>query len=415
MAPAAPAAEAGLLHEAARSASSSLRTRAAALRRRLATPASEALPAPVRAAEQSAATDATAPPPADAGLLRGLASRLTTPLLPDDYLHLLNPLWSARELRGVVVEVVPETEHAATLVIRPGWGWSPRYRAGQYIGIGVEVDGRWHWRSYSLTSVPTEEDSTISITVKAMPEGFLSKHLVGGLAPGTVVRLAAPKGDFVLPDPPPEKILFLTGGAGLTPVMGMLRMLHRRGTMTDVHLVHSAPTERDVLFRAELHELAGQHASLRLHEQFTDSMGMLALERLDDVVPDWVERETWACGPPPMLDAAERVWQQQHLTGRLHVERFSLQLDGAGGEGGTVTFGAGGRTAEVDGATTLLEAGERIGVQLPFGCRMGICQSCVVPLVAGSVRDLRSGAVRAEGDRIQTCISAAAGDCVLGV
>ncbi len=349
------------------------------------------------------------------GLLRGLVSRITTPLLPDDYLHLLNPLWSARELRGVVVNVVPETESAATLVIKPGWGWSAQYRAGQYIGIGVQVDGRWHWRSYSLTSVPTEADSTISITVKAMPEGFLSQHLVGGLVPGTVVRLAAPKGDFVLPDPPPEKILFLTGGAGLTPVMGMLRMLHRRDTMTDVHLVHSAPTERDVLFRKELHGLADRHQSLRLHEQFTDTMGMLALDRLDEVVPDWVEREAWVCGPPPMLDAAERVWKAQHLTGKLHVERFSIQLDGAGGEGGTVTFGAGGRTADVDGATTLLEAGEQVGVQMPFGCRMGICQSCVVPLVAGTVRDLRNGTVHVEGDRIQTCISAAAGDCVLGV
>ncbi|MCU1692642.1 MAG: ferredoxin reductase [Frankiales bacterium] len=409
MAPKAPARPSAL-----RDGASLLRDRAVALKRLLATPAAE-LPAPVRVAEQQAAADPDAPRPPDAGLLRGLASRLTTPLLPDDYLHLLNPLWSARELRGVVVEVVPETEHAATLVIQPGWGWSGEYRAGQYIGIGVQVEGRWHWRSYSLTSVPTRGDSTISITVKAMPEGFLSQHLVGGLAPGTVMRLAAPKGDFVLPDPPPEKVLFLTGGAGLTPVMGMLRMLHRRGSMTDVHVVHSAPTEQDALFRDELHALAEEHDTLRLHEQFTETMGMLALERLDEVVPDWVERETWACGPPPMLDAAERVWKAQHLTGKLHVERFSIQLDGAGGEGGTVTFGAGGRTAEVDGATTLLEAGEQVGVQMPFGCRMGICQSCVVPLVAGSVRDLRNGTVHVEGDRVQTCVSAAAGDCVLGV
>ncbi|GAC1444499.1 MAG: ferredoxin reductase [Mycobacteriales bacterium] len=392
-----------------------LRARAAELRRVLATPASEGLPASVRAAEQEAALDPDAPPPADAGLLRGLLSRITTPLLPDDYLHLVNPLWSARELRGVIVDVVPETENAATLVIKPGWGWSPSYQPGQYIGIGIQVEGRWHWRSYSLTSIPTEDDANISITVKAMPEGFLSRHLVGGLAPGTVVRLAAPKGDFVLPDPPPEKILFLTGGAGLTPVMGMLRMLHRRGTMTDVHVVHSAPSERDALFRQELRSLSEQHKSLRLHEQLTDMMGMLALDRLGEVVPDWVERETWACGPPPMLDAAERVWKAQHLTGKLHIERFSIQLDGAGGEGGTVTFGAGGKTADVDGATTLLEAGEQVGVQMPFGCRMGICQSCVVPLVGGSVRDLRNGTVHVEGDRIQTCVSAAAGDCILGV
>ena len=185
--------------------------------------------------------------------------------------------------------------------------------------------------------------------------------------------------------------------------------------MPDVVLVHSAPSEQDVLFREELHRLADEHPTLRLHEQHTDRMGLLEMSRLADVVPDWVERETWACGPAPLLDAAEQLFEREHLTGRLHVERFTLQLDGAGGEGGTVTFGAGGRTAEVDGATTLLEAGEQAGVQMPFGCRMGICQSCVVPLVAGSVRDLRNGDVKVEGDRIQTCISAAAGDCVLGV
>ena len=80
-----------------------------------------------------------------------------------------------------------------------------------------------------------------------------------------------------------------------------------------------------------------------------------------------------------------------------------------------MTFGVGGRTADVDGATTLLEAGEAAGVHMPFGCRMGICQSCVVPLVAGSVRDLRNGelttAAPGDGVLIQTCISAAAGAC----
>jgi ferredoxin-NADP reductase len=376
------------------------------LRRRLATPAAGGLPP---------AHTTVAEPAGEVGLLRGIASRLTTPLLPDDYLHLLNPLWSARELRGQVVEVRPETETAATLVIKPGWGWSGKYHAGQYVGIGVQVQGRWHWRSYSLTSVPEHGDGTISITVKAMPEGFLSQHLINGLEPGTVVRLAAPQGDFVLPDPPPEKVLFLTAGSGLTPVMGMLRMLHRRGSMPDVVLVHSARNASDALFRQELRDMEAGYDGLRIHEQLTDEMGLLGVHELAGVVPDWAERETWACGPPAMLDDAEKLWRNSHLTGRLHVERFSIQLDGAGGEGGTVTFGAGGKTADADGATTLLEAGEAAGVQLPFGCRMGICQSCVVPLLAGSVRDLRNGTVHQEGDRIQTCISAAAGDCVLGV
>src|SRR2546426_300145 len=97
------------------------------VRRILATPASDALPANARSEERADVDPGSAPP--DAGLVRGILSRITTSLLPDDYLHLLNPLWSARELRGVVVEVVPETEQAATLVIKPGWGWSSEYHA----------------------------------------------------------------------------------------------------------------------------------------------------------------------------------------------------------------------------------------------------------------------------------------------
>ncbi len=163
--------------------------------------------------------------------LRTVAGRITTPLLPDDYLQLANPLWSARELRGRVLEVRRETEDSATLVIKPGWGFSFDYQAGQYVGIGVLVDGRWRWRSYSLTSPPQERrgrtkgSRIISITVKAMPEGFLSTHLVGGVAPGTIVRLAAPQGNFVMPEPAPASVLFLTAGSGITPVMSMLRTL----------------------------------------------------------------------------------------------------------------------------------------------------------------------------------------------
>ena len=144
-------------------------------------------------------------------------------------------------------------------MIKPGWGFSFDYAPGQYIGIGVLMDGRWRWRSYSLTSSPVTGTRTITITVKAMPEGFLSSHLVGGLSPGTVVRLAAPQGNFVMPDPAPASVLFLTAGSGITPVMSMLRTLARRQQIGDIVHVHSAPTESDVMFGSELVELAGAH------------------------------------------------------------------------------------------------------------------------------------------------------------
>ncbi len=350
------------------------------------------------------------------GRIREAGTRLTTPLHPDDYLSMINPLWTARELRGRIERVIPETDDAATVVIRPGWGWRWDHRPGQYVGIGLQLGGKFHWRSYSISSPPLRSGRTLSITVRAMPEGFLSSHLVNGCEPGTIVRLAAPEGDFVMPEPPPAKVLFLVGGSGITPVIAMLRTLDRRGTMPDVVLHYSSTTPERMIFRDELQALADRHDNLSLLERHTDLDGMLALTDLDRVVPDWRDRETWACGPAPMLDAAEEHWQRAGLEDDLHLERFSLELGGDGGEGGTITFRSTGKTAEVDGATTCLEAGESVGVGMPYGCRMGICHTCTLTLVDGKVRDLRNGTEYDQSnDRVQTCVTVPVGDCTFDI
>lgn len=351
--------------------------------------------------------------------VRRIAATITTPLLPDDYLRLANALWSARELRGRVLAVHRETEDSATLVIKPGWGFSFDHAPGQYIGIGLLIDGRWRWRSYSLTSPAKTGARTVTITVKAMPEGFLSSHLVAGVTPGTVVRLAAPQGNFVLPDPAPPAVLFITAGSGITPVMSMLRTLARRRGITDVLHLHSAPSAADVIFGAELATLACDHPGYRLRVRATRSQGRLDLSGpavLDAEVPDWRQRQTWACGPEALLAAAEHLWAAAGIADRLHLERFAAARRGTIGAnevGGTVTFARSGRSIVADAATSLLEAGEQAGVQMSFGCRMGICQSCVVDLVDGHARDLRSGIEHDPGTRIQTCICAAAGNCTL--
>ena len=349
--------------------------------------------------------------------MTALLRALTTPLLPGDYLRLLNPLWSSRELRGRVVAVQPETRDSATLVIKPGRRFRFDFVPGQYVGIGVRVDGRWRWRSYSLTCPPLSKDRTITVTVKAMPEGFLSGHLVSGLRPGTVVRLAAPQGDFVMTDPAPPSVLFLTAGSGITPVMSMLRTMARRDQIDgrDIVHVHSAPTAADVLFAGELERLAREHAGYRLIVRATRSQGRLDLARLDEVVPDWRQRQTWACGPAAMLRDAEALWARNGVADRLHSEQFAAPRTAGSQLGGTVTFAASGRSVAADGATTLLEAGESAGVVMPFGCRIGICHTCMVDLVDGRARDLRSGVEYEAGNSVQTCVSAPSGDCVVDI
>ena len=343
-----------------------------------------------------------------------LLNRLTHPLRVDDYSSLIYPLWSSRELRGEVVTVRREADDAVTLVIKPGWGATPSYRPGQYLGIGVLLDGRWTWRSYSLTSAPTSGRGEYSVTVKAMPEGLLSNHIVGTVTAGTIVRLAAPAGDFHLPSPTPPKLMFVTAGSGITPVMGMLRSLDRRSVdegFPDVVHVHSIRTPEDSLFHDELLALEKTQPGYTLHLRVTSEQGRIDARQMSELVPDWAERPTWACGPSAMLDELTDHFDDTDRDA-LHVERFTVNRD-AGASGGTVTFGSTGKTVELDGATTILEGGESVGVQMPFGCRMGICQTCVVGLDEGHVRDLRNGTDHGPGERIQTCVSVALGDVEL--
>lgn len=343
------------------------------------------------------------------------AELITTPLLPTDYLDLIDPLRSGADLRGRIEAVHPETRDAATVVLRPGRGWRP-HRPGQYIRIGIDVDGVRQWRAYSLTSDLTRTDGCISITVKAIPDGKVSNHLVHRAAPGTVVQLDQAAGEFCLPEQRPAKALFVTAGSGITPVMGMLRN-HPELTdgSGDTVLVHSSPTADDVVFGDELRRMAVE-GRIRLVEQHTDTAGMLDARSIADLVPDLHERSTWACGPVGMLEALEEHFASAGIADRLHTERFRPSVV-VTGEGGTVSFTENGTTVEADGATPILDAAEEAGVLMPSGCRMGICYGCVLPLREGAVRDLRNGeltlAAPGDGVLIQTCVSAAAGACTV--
>ena len=353
-------------------------------------------------------TRASASPATLLHRLSAAARWLTSPLLPEDYLGLVNPLWAAGELRGRVEAVRAETADAATLVIRPGRGWVA-HRPGQWVRIGVDIDGRRHWRTFSLSSAPGRADGHLTITVKAVQGGLVSDHLVRSTASGTLLRLGRPEGAFVLPEPPPPRLLFVTAGSGITPVMAILDGLRLdNADGPDIVLVHSAKTTGDVIFGERLRSLAARSPRLRLRERHTQPEGRLRAADLPRLCPDWTERSVWACGPPAMLDDIAAHWTGP--ADGLHVERFSLVPSTAAGSGGRVRFIRSGREADAGGETPLLAVGESAGVLMPSGCRMGICHGCVARLRSGQVRDVRTGQVHGDaGEMIQTCVSVAAG------
>ncbi len=351
-----------------------------------------------------------------------LAEAATTPLLPADYLDLFAPLRSGADLRGRVEEVIPETADAATLVIRPGADWAGHV-PGQFVRIGVDVNGVREWRAYSLTHGP-RQDGRISITVKAVPDGKVSHHLVHACVPGTTVHLEQADGEFVLP-PDGGRFTFITAGSGVTPVIGMLRNLFpvtdsgvvrpQRSADFDIVVVHVAPSEPDSIFLDNLRALDACGA-IRLIARYDDQHGILDVDDLATLVPDLSERTTFACGPSGLLDALAGHHERAGLA--LQTEQFRPTLIEPG-EGGTVSFGRSGVELDLAGASTILDAAEEAGILMPSGCRMGICMGCVLPLTRGAVRDLRNGeitvAIPGETDpagvSIQTCISAPAGAC----
>ena len=341
-----------------------------------------------------------------------LAQSFTSPLLPDDYIELLNPLWSTRELRGRVERVDAETDEAVTITIKPGWEW-PGHTAGQYIRLGVEVDGRFHWRAYSLTSDPGRSDGCITITPKLVHEGTVTPYLCGRLRPGAIVRLGGVEGTFVLPDPLPPRLLLISAGSGVTPIASMLRSLASERELPDILHIHSARYPRTAIFAEELRTLAARRPEYRLTARHSGEEGRIRAEELDALCPDWREREAFVCGPSGLLSALKARWDADGDAARLHHEHFQPDafIDRASqGSGGAIALCKSGIETASDGSEPILGAGERAGAQMPFGCRMGICHSCVGRLRSGRVRDLRTGTVSgAPGEFVRTCINAPEG------
>jgi ferredoxin-NADP reductase len=333
----------------------------------------------------------------------------------DDLLAGMNATWALGRIKARVVRVHDETPDTKTFVLRPNRRW-PGFHAGQHVGVEVEIAGVRHQRRYSIASAPSRE-RPIAITVKRQPGGKVSGWLHDHLAVGDVVTLAAPGGDFVLPNPLPTRILLLSAGSGITPMMAMLRDLARRSSRTELAFVHVTREPEHTIFGAELRARAAEWAALDLHVHATASAGRFDGDTLSRLVPDWAERPTWLCGPPAFMAAFEARWRAAGIAAQLQTESFGtasaapFSTTSAGNE---IRCTRSERVFTAAGDTPLLVAAEHGGLRPRYGCRMGICHTCSCVKRSGTVENLRTGEISSEpGERIQLCISRARSDCTL--
>lgn len=359
---------------------------------------------------------------------RGLLDRIAIPLLraltaphgPDHYLEMINPTWSLSAVRAEIIKAHQPALGSVTLLLRPNRNWLG-FRAGQHVALTVDVDGVRRTRCYSLACSAHRDDGLLELTVAAEPDGVVSGHLNHDARIGTVVRMSQAQGRFLLPTERPERILLISGGSGITPVMSMLRTLCDEGYATaegpgQITFLHYARTAAVVAYRDELEALAAEHPSVRLVRSYTRSNEGELSGRFDPAhLPAVTERTAaWVCGPAGLVDAVRAHWAEIGMSDALQTEQFTAPAPAVpandGEPYGEVYFAASDRTIANTGAV-LLEQAESIGLRPEFGCRMGICLTCTTRKTAGSVRHLHTGELSSEPDsEIQICSTVPVGD-----
>ena len=332
-----------------------------------------------------------------------LVNLLTGPHGVDRYTEQVDRTWTLAEGRAKVVDVRRDTPRSVTLVLAPNEAFTDTIKAGQYVNLSVEIDGRRHTRCYSPANA--EGSSHVELTIGHHDGGLVSTYLYERARRGMVVGLSGVGGDFVLPEQRPRRILFVSGGSGITPVMAMLRTLVGEGHAGEIAFVHYSRNSAEACYRDELAAMP----AVRVLHGYTRSAGgdldgRFGPGHVAAALPD--ADAVFVCGPTTLVEAV-----REHCD-NVYSESFvapSFDLP-AQPTGGRVTF-ADSSIDVADDGRPLLEQAESAGLNPASGCRMGICHTCTRRKTSGVVRNLTTGAVSTAPDEdVQICVSVPVGD-----
>ncbi|MCU0305867.1 MAG: 2Fe-2S iron-sulfur cluster-binding protein [Thermoanaerobaculales bacterium] len=376
----------------------------AACSRLTGTPPAAARPAQTRAA--------AAPAPAPA-----VAPRTGRPAPP------------SRFVQVPVIGVFPETDDITTFRMARPEGFD--FAAGQFTSVRVNIDGKPVIRCYSISSAP-EATGYFEISVKR--QGLMSGTLHATVRPGSQLSVMPPSGGFAYPTGDDRPLALIAGGVGITPLVSMLRHAVHAEPTRPVTLLYSVHTHRDVAFRDELRLIARRHPQARVVITATrgpHDAGMLSgrIDRrmIEGHVADLANTVFMICGPGPMIEAMSATLAELGVpAGQIRSEAFEAAVASTAAQPSAADSAAPAAafalrlvdrdtTVEVPDRTTLLDACEAAGIDLPSACRAGVCGTCKARLVDGSVRcdsELLSDDERAEG-YILPCVSWPESDCAM--
>ncbi|HWU20443.1 MAG TPA: FAD-binding oxidoreductase [Nocardioides sp.] len=340
--------------------------------------------------------------------------------------------WAEEDQTVLVCTAVSDVTHdVKNFVFEPEGEQLFEFEAGQFLTLLLDIDGTPVNRCYTISSPPTRPNR-LAITVKRVVGGKVSNWIHDNVVPGTKIPTLAPLGAFTLSHKPTEKLLFLSAGSGITPLMSMLRTLYDLGSDADVVFLHSARTPSDIVFRSELAAIETLMPNLRVvhiceadypSERWGGMRGRISPAMLQTVVPDVLERTTFNCGPAPYMDAVRRILGElgYDLAG-YHEESFTFDDPatpgampppegvayediavvappaGEAADDGVATYSVeftkSGRAITVRADEFVLDAALAAGVRLASSCSQGMCGTCKIPKLSGEVEMNHNGGIR---------------------
>jgi glycine betaine catabolism B len=381
------------------------------------------------------------------------------------YPAFLEAQWTQADLQCRCCRIVNETPDVKTFyfVAEPLLLFT--YKPGQFVNLELEIDGKRVMRSYSISSSPTRPYH-LSLTIKRvlspvdrpdLPAGLVSNWLHDNLKVGDRVTLKGGSlGNFTCVPVLPPKLLLISAGSGITPMISMTRWVQDTLADCDVVFLHSARTVEDIVFRSELEAIATQmpnfHLAITLTQQpigrsWMGLTGRVSESILKMVAPDLLERSIYVCGPGEFMHSLRTLlsrlqfpmqnYQEESFGGKPVAPqppepfaqpafavaaqqngtmRYGTQTNGADKsltqhskpipqtskpvpQSATVHFIQAGCTIATDSTDSILELAEQEGIAIPNACRAGACGACKVHVREGNVKYKTTPSALTAGDQ----------------
>lgn len=321
-----------------------------------------------------------------------------------------------------VARVQPETDQAVSVyfTVPEADQTAFNYRAGQYLTLRFEVNGKEERRAYSMCSAPHEDE--LAVTVKQVEGGIVSNYIATSLTAGQTVDVMPPMGRFLAETNPSAKHRYYLFGAGsgITPLMSILRAVLENEPKSEIILLYGNRDEDNIIFEKQLTELQQRYAGQLTVEHTLSRPKKYATKGLKGLfkrsTTKWegttgrIDRKSlvkflqrhptegkecryYVCGPGEMIDNVEAALLGHGIDSKhIHVERFvsaNSSLKEAGeSAGGKVNIKLGKEQFSLDikPGQTILDALLEDGKSPPYSCLAGACSTCMARVEKGGIK-----------------------------